>query len=124
MAETSTTTVPVAINPNALSGSSYQWFFFKDKGTPANSAGGTLAFTNGEDYIRVIDYRGLHEFTGPEGTGGFTAGEGVDAGGSTQQYFPVGTVSTNDIFLEANFANAVTPATYGTNTLRLEAFTE
>ncbi len=80
---------------SATLGSGYPCFFWmKDVGTP---------FTDGEDYVTVMDERGGHH-----------------AEGSNWADYP----NPNYIYIGAKFSNATTPNTYKTNTLRIEAFYE
>ncbi len=78
-------------------GDQYPCFLWmKDKNTPG--------FQNGEDYVTVKEAaRGLHHSEGDWGTG---------------------VPSPDYIYIGADFTNALTPRTYKTSTLRLEAFTE
>jgi hypothetical protein len=115
-----------AADPNngstaAVFNNKFQWLFFKDQKTPA--IGANPAFSNGEDYVISLDFRGVHAVQGAEDTNPIYTSRSNSAGGS-QQFFPVPTVTTSYIYPEANFGPAVTPASYGTKTLRLEAFTQ
>lgn len=110
-----------AADPNtgstaAVFNNKYQWLFFKDQHTP--SLNGNPAFTPGEDYARVLDYRGAHAVQGPDDPNHLSNSQG-----GSQQFFPEPAKGTDYVYIESNFANAVTPATYATQTLRLEAFT-
>jgi len=80
-------------DPNNTSDpNSFQWIFFKDRGT--------AGFSDGDSYIAVKENLGI-QF----GVGGFGAAN-----------------SPNYLYVEANFLNAVTPRTYKTSTVRLEYY--
>jgi hypothetical protein len=75
-----------------------------DKATVDIPSQGTTAFANGQQFVEVLDGSlGLH--------------------GTQTGFFP-GTFPVTYIYPQANFALAVTPRTYQTSTLRLEAFTQ
>ena len=88
------TTTVVTGDPDVV----FNWLFFKD---PGSDAPNTLV--NGETYATAKDGSGIH--FGPADTE-FGAAPSPDV-----------------IYLEANFASAVTPRTYSA-TIRVEAFTE
>ena len=95
---------PGGVDPNA-----FQWLFFKDRGTPS---GGTspcgdalTAFADGDVFTTVKQ-----------------AGNGIHFGQGPGDFGPAS--SPNYIYAETNFSNAVTPNTYKTSTLRLEAYTQ
>jgi hypothetical protein len=81
----------------------YNWFYFKDRGTPAidydgdgltGGANDGTAFADGEDYITIRNGTGIHSSQGSSG------------------YFPA---STPDyVYLEANFSNAAAQTNYRT----------
>jgi len=81
-------------------GSGYPCFFWmKDAQTT-----GASAFVNGEDYVTIKESaRGMHH---------------------AESTWATGVVSPDYIYIGANFASVVTPRTYKTSTLRIEAFTE
>ena len=100
-----TSGTPVAINPNAGTGNSFSWLFFEDHAQVAVPSLGAGAFVNGDPFVTVQNVAsGIHFAQGPT------------------QFGPA--VSPNYIYTEADFTTAVTPNTYKTSTLRLEAYTQ
>jgi hypothetical protein len=89
--------VPPANNPNGGDPNSFQWLFMKDRGT----SGFTDGFVS-NPYSTVVDNTGIHHASGDTQFGAAN--------------------SPHRIYLEANFATAVTPRTYRTTTLRLEFY--
>jgi len=94
---------PVADNPNAGGPNSSQWLFHEDRAQVAVPSQSAAAFVDGDPYITVKNAIGIH------------FGQLVTEFGAAP--------SPNYIYTEANFGSAVTPRTYQTSTLRLEAFT-
>ncbi len=95
---------PVADNPNSGGGNSFQWLFHEHRAqiaVPSQSAG---AFVDGDAYVTVKNTNGIHFGQAPTEFG--AAG------------------SPNFIYTEAGFTAALTPRTYRTSTLRLEAYTQ
>jgi hypothetical protein len=110
----STSPVPNAIAPYSLfdggAGEAFNWFYFKDKATPAIDVNGNgqvgdgvdgTPFTNGEDYIMIRKAEGIHV-----------------AQGNT--YVP--TISPDYIYFESNYGPAAAQESYQTNNLVLEFF--
>jgi len=97
--------VPVAANPNnAADPNSFGWLYHEDKAQVAVPTLGASAFVNGDPYITVENSNGIHFGQSPTQFGS--------------------AASPNNMYLEADFTSALTPRTYSTTTLRLEAFTE
>lgn len=89
---------------SSVYGSSYPcYIWMKDAKTPNITSENTTQFVNGEDYVTVMDANrgGQHA----EGTWGLFT-------------------SPDYIYFGAKFTGAVRPATYQTNTLRIEAYIE
>jgi hypothetical protein len=117
----STTTATLADEPNNCgktdpTGTACAWNYMLDKNTP-NTLGPIVAgvqtynsgFANGATYVELYQAgSGLHYDSGPSG------------------FFPNTTAPNFDVFLEANFSNALTSAsgiTYQTSALVVESFT-
>ncbi len=98
-------------NPNANVGESSLWLYYEDKAQvaiPSLSAG---AFTNGDPFVTTENTTGIHFAQGPTQFGPPIPN-------------PALTGTQNAIYVEADFTTALTPRTYSTTTLRLEAFTQ
>jgi hypothetical protein len=82
----------------------WAWNYYEDKAQVANNQGVTGPFVNGAQAVTVEEVPGYIQYAqssfGPGGTGG-----------------------VNNLFLEANFLNALGGTTYGTNTLTVELAT-
>ena len=105
-----TTTAPTAADPtNSGDANSFQWLFMKDRQTPTNVSLGSTQFTDGEAFVtvkRVVD----------NGNSGMHFGQADTEFGAA--------ASPDFVYFEADFRNAVTPRTYKTSVLRLEAYTQ
>lgn len=112
----STVPVPNAIAPFTLreggTGEAFNWFFMKDKSSPAidsdedGDVGGVFdgtAFSNGEDYVTVMNNGGIHLAQGPGG------------------YVP--DLATQFVYFQADFTSAAAQVTY-TAPIYIEAFFE
>ncbi len=84
----------------------YAWFYHEDKGQVANNQGVTGPFVNGAPYVEMETAGVPPNIQFAQGSFGAGAASGI-----------------NEVFLEANFANATGGATYGTNTLTVELAT-
>ena len=109
----STWTVTAAVEPNLCTGGNAiacQWNYMEDDYTPNVPTTSTSGFVNGADYVLL-----------------YKAGAGLHYDSGSTGFFPNNTPGAFNVFLEANFANALTATggiTYKTTTLRLESFTQ
>jgi hypothetical protein len=113
------TVAPTAQNPNNTT-TGFAWFFMTDRAQVAVPSQNVTAFEDGVPYITVA-----HNQCGTPANPGNTCihyAQGAGGQGDPTQFG--GAPSPNNIFLAADFSQAVTPRTYGTNTLRLEAYTQ
>jgi len=113
------TTAPSVQNPNNLV-TGFGWFFVEDRAQVAVPTQSVALFDHGQPYVTVA-----HDQCAAPGNPGNTCIHFAQgAGGQTDPTQFGGSPSPNNIFMEADFSAAITPRTYGTNTLRLEAFTQ
>jgi hypothetical protein len=102
-------TNPVAADDPNFTGTGhtgYAWFYHADKAQVANNSGVTGPFVNGASYSEVETAGVPANIQFAQGTFGAGAANGV-----------------NDMYIEANFLNAVGGTTYTTNTLTVELAT-
>jgi len=104
------TTGPINAEPNnngivnpTTDPNAFQWLYFEDSSQVANNQHASL-FVPGDPFITVDNSTGIH------------------FGQSTTEFGAA--ASPNFIYVQANFVNALTPDTYSTNKLILEAFTQ
>ena len=103
-------TGPVSAEPNnnGLNGrptdpNAFQWLYMEDKSQVANNQGASN-FVNADPSLTVQNVNGIHVAQSPT------------------QFAP--SMSPSIIYLESNFASAVTQRTYSTTKLILQAFTQ
>lgn len=113
-----TTGVPLARDPNNTNG--FAWFYMTDKGQVAVPSQNVTAFQDGSPYVTVANAA----CSSPANPGNTCIHYAQGAGGATDPTQFGGSASPNNVFLSADFGSAVTPRTYGTNTLRVEAYTQ
>jgi len=100
-----TTTAPTQADPTSTTdANAAQWLFFEDRNTPTIASQNTTAFADGATFVTIK-----------------LAGSGIHFGQANTAFGAA--PSPNFVYCEANFGAAVTPRTYKTSTLRLEAFT-
>jgi hypothetical protein len=110
------TTAPAPQNPNTPAG--YLWFYMLDRGQVAVPSQGVTAFEDGIPYMTVVNNQ-------CPGLNGWVCIHYAQGGGGQNDFTQFGeAVQPHNIFLQADFSSAVTPRTYGTQTLRLEAFSQ
>ncbi len=97
----STQSASYVVNPTSPT---FAGLYFKDRGNSTASDGNT-PFADGEDYITVLNKSGLKY-----------GGNANERGGSPSGDFYM--------YIGADFSAAMTPMTYGTDTLTFEAYTE
>jgi hypothetical protein len=113
------TVAPTPQNPN-VPATGFAWFFMTDRGQVAVPSQNVTAFEDGLPYITVAN----NQCGTPANPGNTCIHYAQGAGGQGDPTQFGGAPSPNNIFLAADFSTAVTPRTYGTSTLRLEAYTQ